>query len=94
MSDRRLDLVIGLLLVVVTLTAYGHVTANDFIDLDDPVYVTRNPMVSQGLTKEGLRWAWTTLHAGYWQPLTWMSLQLDAQLYGLNPAGFHLTNLL
>ncbi|HNL39122.1 MAG TPA: hypothetical protein PKH43_08310, partial [Saprospiraceae bacterium] len=29
-----------------------------------------------------------------WHPLTWLSLELDYELYGLQPWGFHLTNLL
>jgi Flp pilus assembly protein TadD len=94
MSDYRRDVVIGLTLGVLALAAHSGVTANDFIDYDDPEYVTHNPQVKNGLTAEGLRWAWTTFRTGNWHPLTWMSLQLDAQLYGLNPAGFHLTNLL
>lgn len=33
------------------------------------------------------------LDAANWQPLTWLSLQLDATLFGLNAAGFHGVNL-
>src|SRR5205807_1474562 len=55
-----------------------------------------------GLTPRGVRWAWTTFHAGFWFPLTWMSLQLDASLFGkhlpdggtaLWAPGFHAQNL-
>ena len=47
-----------------------------------------------GLCLAGLRWAFTTFAQSNWHPLTWLSLQLDAQLFGLHAGGFHLTNLL
>lgn len=98
MSRYRLELVLCLLLVALTLAALGHVGKNDFIDLDDGAYATDNNLVKKGLTADGLRWAWTTLQAGHWHPLTWLSLQLDASLGKLfvkqpHPAIFHLTNL-
>jgi tetratricopeptide (TPR) repeat protein len=40
-----------------------------------------------------LRWAFTTFHLGHYQPLSWLSLQLDHRLWGMNPAGYHATNL-
>jgi len=39
-------------------------------------------------------WAMTTMEAAFWHPLTWLSHIMDYQLFGLNPAGHHLTNLL
>jgi hypothetical protein len=41
-----------------------------------------------------VKWAFTTFHAGYWHPLTWLSHALDCQLFQLNPAGHHYINLL
>lgn len=89
----RFQVSIGLL--VLTLVALGRVVGNDFIDLDDEVYITENPQVLAGLTVESTTWAWgTSFHAGLWLPLTWHSLQLDAQIFGDQAWGFHLTNLL
>src|SRR5262249_51369450 len=59
----------------------------------DLPYVVANPEVTGGLTIRDVRWAFTSTHATNWHPLTWLSLQLDASLYGLNPAGYHLTSL-
>ncbi|HMC28626.1 MAG TPA: tetratricopeptide repeat protein, partial [Verrucomicrobiae bacterium] len=63
---------------------------------DDPDYVTSNPVVQQGLTWQGVKWAFLNLHgqATYWHPVTWLSHMLDCQLFGLNPTGHHLMNLL
>jgi Flp pilus assembly protein TadD len=56
--------------------------------------VTDNKIVIQGLTPKGILWALGFNERGYWQPLTWFSHMLDCQLYGLKPAGHHLTNLI
>ncbi len=85
-----------LALIVTTLACFGHVFFCDFIHLDDPAYITRNPFVLNGLTWTDIKWAFTDscYRAGYWAPLTWLSLQTDATLFGPNgTGGFHLTNL-
>jgi len=82
-------------LLALTALAYERLRVNDFIDMDDELFVLHNTHVQAGLTWRGFRWAWTNEAGGNnWFPLTWLSLQLDAQLYGLNPRGYHLTNLL
>jgi tetratricopeptide (TPR) repeat protein len=81
-------------LAVLTLVTFSPVLQCGFVDFDDPEYVAANPQVQAGLTAQGLAWAWGAEHSANWHPLTWMSLMLDAQLYGLRPWGFHLTNLL
>jgi tetratricopeptide (TPR) repeat protein len=85
-----------LVLVLATLAVYSSgVRNNSFVDLDDGVYVTQNPYVQQGLAWKTFAWALTSTHrSGNWHPLTWLSHALDCQLYGLNPCGHHLTNVL
>ncbi|MFH0845143.1 MAG: glycosyltransferase family 39 protein, partial [Pseudomonadota bacterium] len=56
--------------------------------------MTANDHVKTGLTAKGIKWAFTTTYPDYWHPLPWLSLMLDHEIYGLNPAGYHLTNLL
>jgi Flp pilus assembly protein TadD len=41
-----------------------------------------------------MAWAFSTVQASNWHPLTWISHMLDCQLYGLNPIGHHLASLL
>lgn len=65
-----------------------------FLDLDDGDYVQGNPEVTGGLTPSAIAWAFRTTHAANWHPLTWLSHQLDVQLFGLDPAGHHATNVL
>lgn len=75
------------------IAVYGQVIQSQFVSLDDYLHVVDNPQVRKGITLQGLRWAFTTNHAGNWQPMTWLSHMLDCELYGLNPAGHHMTNL-
>jgi tetratricopeptide (TPR) repeat protein len=85
--------ILCLLLTVWTVVIYWQVLSFDFIEYDDAKYVTNNYHIQTGFTPSAIRWAFTTLHAGFWQPLVWLSFMLDFQLYGLNPAVFHATNL-
>lgn len=88
------DLAVCALLAASILAIYGQVRTHQFIAFDDPEYVTQNEHVRDGLSVAGVRWALTATHAHNWHPLTWMSHMLDTQLFGLEPAGHHLTNVL
>jgi protein O-mannosyl-transferase len=77
-----------------TLLTFSPVFRCGFVNFDDGLYVNGNSMVEAGLTERGIAWAWTTTWAGNWHPLTWLSLMLDSQLFGNQPWGYHLTNLL
>ena len=91
-SGRFRSLALALLLVAATAALYGRVAGFDFV-WDDEQYVVGNPPVRAGLTSDGVVWAFTTAHASNWHPLTWLSHMLDVELYGMNPAGHHVTNL-
>jgi protein O-mannosyl-transferase len=93
-TGTRRQVFISALLSALTLGAFWPVLKCDFVNYDDNYYVTENPMVVAGLTWKGAVWAFTRAHAANWHPVTWLSHMLDCQLYGLNPAGHHLTNLL
>ncbi|SFJ38352.1 tetratricopeptide repeat protein [Planctomicrobium piriforme] len=96
-TRRRISLpawLIAVGLVLLTCLAYFGVTRNGFVNYDDGNYVFRNPHVLTGLSGDNLKYAWTTFDMGNWMPATWMSLQLDAALFGVSPLTFHLTNLL
>ena len=85
---------VSFLLAVMTFAVFARALGNGFVNFDDTTYVTRNPQVQAGLTWKGTAWAFTTTCAANWHPLTWLSLQLDQQLYGLDPRGYHLTSVL
>ncbi|HEY1789813.1 MAG TPA: hypothetical protein VGJ73_16820, partial [Verrucomicrobiae bacterium] len=85
---------IGLLLALLTLAVYLPVARHGFILYDDGDYVTENPMVRNGLTLAGIKWALTTFHSANWHPVTWLSHMADCEWFGLNPAGPHCVNAL
>ncbi len=74
--------------------AFSPTLHNGFVGYDDPEYVTANPHVRGGLTRQNAGWAFTAVHASNWHPLTWLSHMLDVTLFGLDPAGHHLSSLL
>ncbi len=88
---RRL-ICLGLALTV--LAVFGRLAFFDFVFFDDHVYVIEKGQVLAGLTAESIRWAFTATDAGFWHPLTWLSLMVDREIWGLNPGGYHLTNVL
>ena len=89
---KNIVLSIYFALAVSTLLVFWQVRNFDFVNYDDPTYVTGNLNI-QTITLQSVKWAFTTGYYGNWNPLTWFSYMLDWQLFGSNPAGFHLTNL-
>jgi len=90
-TSRFLLICLGLAAAV--FAVYGQTWDFAFTTYDDNFYVTENPVVQQGLTLAGLRWAFTTLHAGAWMPVNWLTHLLDFQLFGLWAGGHHLVNV-
>jgi len=82
------------IVAIVTAAVFGQARAYDFIHHHDPEYVTENIAIQDGLSEEGIRWAFTTTQFGHWAPLTWLSYEFNYSLFGLNPAGYHLINVL
>jgi Flp pilus assembly protein TadD len=82
-----------LVLAAGTWIIYSPVAHHPFVDFDDQYYVTQNVHVQAGLSWQTFVWSFNAGYAQNWHPLTWLSHALDCQLYGLNPAGHHLTNV-
>jgi tetratricopeptide (TPR) repeat protein len=95
-----LDVWLALAVFVLTLVLFLPVCRNEYVNYDDPEYITANRVLRAGLTSSNLAWAFTTTVTSNWHPLTWISLQLDSALYGLDAggspraAGVHFTNAL
>lgn len=92
--ERYRLILVCLLLVLSTGVSYFPAHTFEFVHYDDGQYVFENRYVMDGLTLKGVSWAFTTIHAANWHPITWLSHMLDTQLFGLNPGRHHLTNLL
>ena len=90
----NLDYLVCVLLIIATLAVFWQVNTYDFVNLDDPPYITENPHVQEGLSRKSVVWAFKSTEVGLWIPMTWLSFMLDFELFGLHGGGYHLTNLL
>ena len=93
-ANKTLKIAICIFLAVSTFAVYSQVQDHEFINYDDDKYVTNNEYVKAGFTRDSVGWALTTSYNSNWHPMTWLSHMLDAQLFGPNSKGHHLTNLL
>jgi protein O-mannosyl-transferase len=81
-------------LACMTLVVFWQVGSHQFINYDDPLYVTNNAHVKAGVTARTIAWAFATTAASNWHPLTWLSHMADVEIFGLNPRWHHLMSVL
>ncbi len=94
MSGRSGLFATGLVLVAAVCLVFGPTAGHGWFAMDDGLYAAANPMVSGGLSPESFRWAFTSVgYAANWHPLTWLSLMLEAGLFGSTPRVHHLGNV-
>src|SRR5438552_7585829 len=92
-THRWVFWLLPVLIALVTVVPFLPTLDNQFVNWDDDDNLVENPQY-RGLGWTHLRWMWTTSHIGHYAPLTWMTFGLDYLLWGMNPVGYHLTNLL
>ncbi len=90
----RMNLYIALGLAIGCLILYGQTVGFNFIGIDDGGYVFDNTVVTQGLSRDSIKWAFTTFSQANWHPLTWLSYLIDSTIFGANPGTYHLVNIL
>lgn len=81
--------------VVIALVTFGVFSTaldNGFVDWDDTVLITRNEHY-RGLGWSQIRWMFSTILMGHYVPVTWLTFALDYVLWGMDPAGYHFTNV-
>ncbi len=84
--------IIPLALALVTFLVFLPALWNGFVEWDDQVTLTGNQEY-RGLMWPHIRWMFTTVLLGHWIPLTWLTFGLDFVIWGMRPAGYHLTSL-
>ena len=90
---RWLGFSLGAGVFLVTVLVYVPCLFHGFVNWDDHANIFDNPGF-RGLGPAQLGWMFTTFHLGPYQPLSWLTLGLDYALWGLNPLGYHLTNII
>ena len=81
------------LLAPLVFLSFLPVLGNDFVNWDDPYYFAKN-YAYRGLSLHHLKWMFTTLYMGHYQPLSWLTHGAVYVVWGMNPTGYHLGNLL
>jgi len=92
-AARHWPLALGLLVATLTVLVFLPCLRNGFVNWDDDFNILNNPDF-RGLGWTQLKWMFTTFYLGPYQPLSWLTLGADYALWGLDPFGYHLTNLL
>ncbi len=89
----RNKLVIFLVLFAINALIYSCGISNNFINLDDYIYVGHNVKV-QSISLENIKWAFTTTYFGHYSPLLWLSYMLDYYIGNGEAIIFHIHNLI
>ena len=89
----RNKLVIFLVLFAINALIYSCGISNNFINLDDYIYVGHNVKV-QSISLKNIKWAFTTIYFGHYSPLLWLSYMLDYYIGSGEAIIFHIHNLI
>src|SRR5262245_59653227 len=81
------------LVALITFVVFSPAQRYCFVKCDYLEYIVENPNF-RGFSWSHLRWMFTTLHMGHYQPLSWLTFSFDYRLWGMNPFGYHLTNII
>src|SRR5262245_17373708 len=92
-SSSLRSIAIPLALAIVTFAAFWPALGTRLLGCDDHLTLTNNPHV-EGLRWPNIRWVFTHVFLGHYQPLALLSFALDYEIWGKEAFGFHLTNLL
>ena len=92
-AASRSTWLLPVLVTIVVLLVSLPTVQNGFVDLDDGPYISQKP-ASDGLTRQSVVFAFTSVRPMYWHPLAWLSHELDTEVYGSSPEGHHLTSAL
>lgn len=80
-------------MLIATFAVYLQVGHFDFLNYDDPVYISQNPHVREGLTPDAIQWAFTSGEGANWFPVTRLSHLFDVQFFGMDSGWHHLVNV-
>lgn len=88
-----LRLACPVLVGMVTFAAFWPVLGAEFVNYDDPKLYVDNPDY-RGFEAGHLRWMFTTMYMGHYQPLMWLSAAMDQAISGNEPSSYHRTSLI
>jgi protein O-mannosyl-transferase len=92
-KDQNYKYYLAVSISLLTFIVYLTSLKNDFVDWDDGLYIIENSHI-RSFDLTFLKWAFFDFYASNWHPLTWISHAFDYAVWGLNPFGHHLTNII
>ncbi len=94
-NNARKTIVFGasILAALITFLIYLPSLKNGFVSYDDPIYITHD-LIIRSLDLRFLKGALTETVSHNWHPLTILSCAVDYAMWGLDPRGYHLTNII
>ncbi|MFA5162795.1 MAG: tetratricopeptide repeat protein [Elusimicrobiales bacterium] len=90
---QRVEKFLPFALAGICVLAFLPVLSNNFLNWDDPVYLTNNPVI-RSLSLQNICGIFTEFHAGLYKPLVLLSFALEYHFFGLNPIVYHSVNLI
>ena len=84
---------LAIAVAAITFIIYLAALQNEFVEWDDRLYIIENEHI-RSMGSSFFRWAFFDFYAGNWHPLTWISHAVDYAIWGGNPLGHHLTNII
>lgn len=91
--DKKIPAAAAGIVFIITFMVFSRAIFCGFVNLDDPIFVQNNPFI-RSFNADFFKFAFSSATLDIWMPLTWFSFAVDYHLWGLNPAGFHLINIL
>lgn len=92
-SFDRVDWLAILCIITAVVLSFLPALKNDFVDWDDTGMFVQN-FNYRGLAWPNIKWMFTTTHYAHYHPITWLTLGLDYKIWGMNPMGYHLGNII
>lgn len=93
MTDKTSRLLPGLIAAAITFLVYLPALSNGFVNWDDQRYVYENGLI-RSIDLAFFKTIFTTIQVSNWHPLTMLSYAVDFALWGENPLGYHLENVI
>ena len=91
-ASKKRAALISAAVFALTSFVFAPAIGGQFLSWDDSKNFVANPWY-RGLGPDQLQWMWTTTLLGHYVPISWMTLGLDYVLWGMDPRGYHITNI-
>ena len=92
-SGRWQTLAAVLIVAAAAFVTFSRTLGHEFVNWDDDVYVYDNPVV-RSLSPQRIGWLFSHFYYYAYIPVTMLSHAIDIAVWGMNPLGHHLTNVL